>query len=299
MEVSTNDVLRARRSAQKLRTWAPCVSCKVNGKTCAQARPCSRCLKLAKPCFRSGQTPMDCSLTVVPIQRPLSFQPKLAIEAESITEVLLPPGMTWAKIELLKHQGFGHSIDSLGRFFASLTIHDCSAISLAIDGADALGRGVQHAAKELQAFHGAAPDRRDAAGSEFWDTETGTASFRTTFDPMSRRRRDIIANARHASMYGLHPEEFQARCASRELPFPFAEEDAVALIIYRAVAQQFRSEASSERFMRLYVGGKGRGTARLFSARTSVAVNAFGRISEVRPLLRRARRSCAWMRQRC
>jgi hypothetical protein len=286
MQVSTQDVLIARRSAQKLRTWAPCLSCKANGKNCTQQRPCSRCLKSARPCIRLGQaTTTDFSPAVIPAQRPLSFQLKFAIGAEPTTEVALAPGMIWAKIELMKHQGFGHSIDSLSQFFASLTVHDCAAISLVINGADELGRcTVQSAAKK--AFQA---DRREAEGSEFWGMETGTASFRTTFDPMIRRRRDIIANARHASMYGMHPEEFQARCASRELPSPFAEEDAVALIIFRTVSDHFRSEASPERFMRLYVGGIGNGNAALFSARTSIAVDAFGRISEVRPFLLKAR----------
>ncbi len=202
---------------------------------------------------------------------------------------VVSPGVLWANIELMKHQAFGHNMDSLGQFFSSLNIHDCSALSLAMSGADALHQStLQPAAKVLKSFHGVAPDARDAEGgeqSDFWDMETGTASFRTTFDPVSSRRRDIIANARHAYMYGLHPEEFQARCASRELPFPFAEEDAAALIIYRNISDQFKSKATPERFMRLYVGGKGCGTAGLFAARTSVAVDALGRISEVRPFL--------------
>jgi hypothetical protein len=286
MLVSTQDVLMARRSAQKLRTWAPCLSCKANGKKCTQYRPCSRCLKSARPCFRLGQaTTTDFSPDVIPVQRPLSFQLKFAIGGDPTTEIALAPGMIWAKIELMKHQGFGHSIDSLSQFFASLTVHDCSAISLVINEADVLGRcTVQHAAKK--AFQA---DYRDTEGSEFWGMETGTTSFRTTFDPMIRRRRDIIANACHASMYGMHPEEFQARCASRALPNPFAEEDAVALIIFRTVSEHFRSEASSECFFRLYVGSIRNRNAALFSARTSIAVDAFGGISEVRSFLLTAR----------
>ena len=46
---------------------------------------------------------------------------------------------------------------------------------------------------------------------QYWDMNTVTASLRTTFDPATRRRRAIIANARQAALYGMHPEEFQAR----------------------------------------------------------------------------------------
>ena len=201
----------------------------------------------------------------------------------------LAPGMFWASIELMKHQTIGHEVDSLCQFFASLTAQDSSALSLAINGANS---GHHKSADDLKASQGFACDRQDlGADSEFWDMETGTASFRTTFDPISRRRRDIIANARHAFMYGVHPEEFQARCASRDLPSPFAEEDAVALFIYATVRQQFRSEATAERYMRVYLGGRRCGTAALFCARTLVAADALGRIYEVR-MLQRAARGC-------
>ena len=239
---------------------------------------------------------------VIPAQRPLSFRPKFMIGDESMPAVELAPGMLWASIKLMKQMATGHDVDSLGQFFASLTVNDCSALSLAINGAGAaaLGLGmVRPAADVLTAIQGAAPYRRVAEDFKFWNMATGSASFRTTFDSMSSRRRDIIANARHASVYGVHPEEFQARCASRELPFPFAEEDAVALFIYGTVVEQLRSEASPENFLRLYVGGKSCGTAVLFSGRRWVATDAFGRISEVRLFPRTARGSCTWMRRKC
>ena len=229
---------------------------------------------------------------VIPAQRPLSFRPKFVIGDESMPVVGLAPGMLWASIELMKHMATGHEVDSLGQFFASLTVNDCSALSLAINGAGAaaLGMGmVRPAADVLTAIQGAAPYRRVAEDFKFWNMATGSASFSTTFDSMSSRRRDIIANALHASVYRVHPEEFQARCASRELPSPFAEADAVALHINKTVGEQFRSEASAVLFLRLYRGGKESGTAVLFSARRWVAMDAFGRISEVRLLTNGAR----------
>jgi hypothetical protein len=262
MEVSTEEVLRARRTAKKLRTWTPCSSCKVHGAKCNQFRPCSRCLKLARPCFKSGQaTNIGLNIihtAVIPAQRPLNFQPRFAIGDESLSAVALAPGMLWASIELMKHQALGHKMDSLSQFFASLTVHDCSALSVAMHGAEKLGRStvLQPAANSPNTIQDAAVCNAEGCErSEYWERETGTASFSTTFDPTSSRRRDIIANARHASVYGVHPEEFQARCASRELPFPFAEADAVALTIYGAVCEQLKDQAPPERFLRLYVGG--------------------------------------------
>ena len=300
MEVSTHDVLRARRSAEKLMTWAPCSSCYAHGKKCSQSRPCRRCLKLARPCFKLDQgTKPEYNFfhtAVIPAQRPLNFHPRFAIRDESLSVVAFAPGMLWASIELTKHKAIGHKVDSLGQFFASLTVHDCSGLSLAISGAEVLSQVplLQTAVDLPEAIQDAASDLRNAERGErpeYWNMDTGTASFRTTFDPTSSRRRDIIANARYASLYGVHPEEFQARCASRELPFPFAESDAVALIIYRTISEHFKRKASTESFMRLYVGGRSRGTAVLFSARTSTARDAFGRPSEVRPLMRAARES--------
>ncbi len=202
--------------------------------------------------------------------------------------VALAPEMLWASIELMKNMVMGHEVDSLGQFFASLTVHDCSALSLVIDEATALGLEYCRGSVQLVTMvpKGVQGADQQSKISEFWDMETGTASISITFDCISSRRRDIIANARHAFMFGVHPEEFQARCASRELALPFAEEDAVALYIYTTIGEQFRREASSEHFLRLFVGGKGCGTAVLFSGRRLVAWDAFGRISEVRLLLR-------------
>jgi hypothetical protein len=163
--------------------------------------------------------------------------------------VALAPEMLWASIELMKNMAIGHEVNSLAQFFESLTVRDCSALSLAINSAAALGQSiVQPTTNAPNASQGPVADTRETEEGEpspYWFMETGTASFRTTFDPMSRRRRAIIANARQASFYGMprHPEEFQARCASRDLPFPITDGDAVALFIYASIGEQFRSEA--------------------------------------------------------
>ena len=207
----------------------------------------------------------------------------------------LPPEMLWASIELMKNMAVGHRVDSLAQFFASLSVHDCADISFAMKDAAGLGQGSFHVANLPHASQFTTLESRSAGEGEhfhFWDMETGTASFRTTFDPLSQHRRAIIANACQASLYMVHPEEFHARCASRDLPLPMNDEDAVVLFIYASVGEQFRAEASAVLFLRLYMGGVDLGTALLFSARRSVALDAFGRISEVLPGLRTTPGAC-------
>ncbi len=195
------------------------------------------------------------------------------------------PEMQWASIEVM---ATGHEMDSLAQFFASLTVHDCSALSLAINGAAEFGRSAAQRAVNFPSIIYIAPpnirDSREVDPSQFWNWETRTASFRSIFDPMSRRRHAIIANARQASfygMYGMHPDEFQARCANCKLPFPIADEDAISLFIYALVSEQFKRKTSTvytEIFLR---GGMGCGTVKLISVRRWVMMDAFGRISEV------------------
>ena len=48
----------------------------------------------------------------------------------------------------------------------------------------------------------------------------------------------------------------QARCASRQLPFPTTEMDSVALMHFAAVRQHFRVAAHPEIFMRTLMGGR-------------------------------------------
>jgi hypothetical protein len=224
---------------------------------------------------------------MIPAQRPLDFRLKLTMRDESMPVVELAPELLWASIELMRNMALGHDVDSLAQFFASLTFLDCSALSIAIKSAAELGRStIQPSFITPNAFQGAARDD-EGDHSQFWAMETGTASCRTTFDPVSRCRRAIIANACQASFYGIHPEEFQARCASRELPFPMNDEDAVAVFIYASVGAHFKSKASAI-FLRFYMGGKGCSNAVLLSARRKVELDAFGRICEVRPVPRTA-----------
>jgi hypothetical protein len=127
----------------------------------------------------------------------------------------LPPELLWASIELMKNTAIGHDVDELAHFFASLNFADSSAIFNAMNEASILGSRIDPPLlandTTLQTSLTNAQNNRDmdTGADEYWDMETDTASFRTTFDPETRRRRAIVANARQATLYGIHPEEFQ------------------------------------------------------------------------------------------
>ncbi len=213
--------------------------------------------------------------TASSVQRPLNFRPNVTVGNETMPRVELASNMLWASIELMKNMAMGHDVDSLAKFFATLTVHDCSLLSRAMNSAAALGQSTIQIAANIPsaAVEGYRPQN--------WDTDTVTASFRAAFDPISHHRRAIIANARQASLYGMHPEEFHARCASRNLHIPMPDEDFVALLIYSSVDEQFRREAIGEIFTRIFAGGGGCGTAMLVHVQRCAAMDALGRISEV------------------
>ena len=229
---------------------------------------------MARPCLKLEEA----ATALTAVERPLNFQSKATVGDESIPRFELDSNMHWASIELMKNMAMGHDVDSLTQFFASLTVHDRSALSLAINRAVSVGQFItQHAAS----LPSPRADVVEGDNSCYWDMETATASFRTAFDPICNHRRAIIANSRQASIYGMHLEEFQARCASRNLHLPMPDEDLIAVLIYTSVGEQLRRQATAEVFLRLYAGGKGCGTAVLVSARRWVATDALGRITEV------------------
>jgi hypothetical protein len=205
------------------RRWSPCVPCKAYGNRCDQTRPCARCVKLKRSCTNLDDIDSYRSQAVVSVaERPIRFHSNLSIGNESPPMIGLPPELLWASIELMKNTAIGHDVDELAHFFASLNFSDSSAIFNAMNEASNLGSRIDPPVladdTTLQTSLTNAQNNRDmdTGADEYWDMETGTASFRTTFDPETRRRRAIVANARQATLYGIHPEEFQV---SRISPF--------------------------------------------------------------------------------
>ena len=212
--------------AMRSRCWSPCVSCKAYGKRCSQSRPCTRCVKSGRQCTRldialSESDPRQTAAIVA--ERPMRFFPMFMIGDETLPVIQLPSELHWVSVDLMKNMAVGHDVEALTWFFTTMNLSDSSALYHAVNHAASLGSSLgtpfssaKPPTPQLRARSTSQDDYKDdmetdGADSQFWNMETGIASFRTTFDPVSRRRRAIIANARQTSFYGVHPEEFQVR----------------------------------------------------------------------------------------
>ena len=248
MDITTSQIRKVRRSAIRAKQWSPCVSCKAYGSRCNQSRTaatlctaatlpkpataakcccraqhgarCTRCSKLGRPCVKLNENDYIANQQTSSLvaERPLKFRAGLNIDHESLPSIQLHPNLLWASIELIKNTAVGHDVDSLTDFFQSLTLYQSSVLLTAMNHAVSFVNSIDQpfpptppetSYDEVQSF--TATGGRNS--NQYWDMDTVTASLRTTFDPATRRRRAIIANARQAALYGMHPEEFQARAA--------------------------------------------------------------------------------------
>ena len=226
MDITSDKIQRARRLAMRSRRWSPCVACKAYGNRCSQARPCARCVKIGRNCTNLDD--MDRSegnarqTVVIVAERPMRFQPSLSIGDETMPMIQLPPELLWASIELMKNMAIGHDVAALAHFFASMHISECTELFHAMNRASSLGSRFDppDLPSQQRDHPGSSSSGMDTDSNDFqyWGMETGTASFRTTFDPASRCRRAIITNARQASFYGVHPEEFQVNVPDHQSP---------------------------------------------------------------------------------
>ena len=92
----------------------------------------------------------------------------------------------------------------------------------------------------------------------YWNSDLAPASVRIDVDAASHQRRRIVANALTAAFHGMHREEFLARAASFDVPFPYPEPDALAMLLYLSVAGRFRGCAPvDEIFVRIYMARGG------------------------------------------
>jgi hypothetical protein len=221
MDITSNKIQQAKRLAMRSRCWSPCVSCKAYGNRCSQSRPCTRCVKLGRRCTKlevalSETDPLQTAAIVA--ERPIRFYSRLSIGDETMQMIQLPSELHCFSVDLMKNMAVGHDVEALTQYFTTMNISDSSALYRALSHAAFSGSLLAPPSpakphvpqmRALSTSHDDLEDETDGTESRFWDMETGIASFRTTFDPVSRRRRSVIANARQANFYGVHPEEFQ------------------------------------------------------------------------------------------
>ena len=116
---------------------------------------------------------------------------------------------------------------------------------------------------------------------QFWDVNTDTAFFSVKLDPNTRQRLAIRTNRQLAAFFGSHSEEFLARTANIEYPFPSTDLDALLLVLYRAVQTACRGGTTGAAYYRMRIG---RGA--LARVCTSFVRDGAGRVCEVRRTFR-------------
>ena len=295
MSITYNHLRKARRSAIRATIRAPCVACTAYGKTCSDFRPCKTCVKKSRSCYNleqrrsyvlSEQDWSSSQQTVPEIERPLKHNSLVSIKANSLPVPALPSQIEWAGTQITKFLALGHQVTFLSEFFFSLSANDCTVLDLAMNTAAVLAEKVksrQIDEREAAAmFQGGYSRLKDAL--PLCDEETGNAAVVCTgYDPSSRSRRSIVANARRAAFFNMHREEMLARAAACELQPPFIEWDVLLQCLYMSVAEHFKLGRGGEIYQRMYLGGRGQRRAQLVSGRMEEIKDGLDRVIEVRP----------------
>ena len=239
-EMMSSQLRKARRMAQRAKTYSPCVACLAYGKRCSDTRPCSRCIKLSNPCIRAAKVSnRNRESDHEGIERPIA-QPGnvLAINTNGRTHLVLELSHTpdWFSKQLIRMAAKGHKIDDLASLLVTIT--KCFDIGHALSLAKAMTQNCM----ALQYSQANGPPETSAtsfflqssqrACELSTDADVGFLSI--IFDPLSRRRQQLHANPRMADLFGMHHEEFLARTASGDLPLPFTDLDSVLIVIYMA-----------------------------------------------------------------
>jgi hypothetical protein len=128
---------------------------------------------------------------------------------------------------------------------------------------------------------GCTPPNPDSQ-EHFWDVNADTAFFSVKIDPSTRQRLAVRANRLQAAFFEMHSEEFLARTANVEHPFPSTEPDALLVVLYRAVQAACFGSSSGPVYSRMRVGG----AAVLARVCSSAARDGAGRVCEVRRTFR-------------
>jgi hypothetical protein len=173
----------------------------------------------------------------------------------------------------------GHQVEFMTRYSTSLSAQLRSDIGGSLTAAKVVADNVPFLALPPTSM---SPPVYLNGTEDLWGMPTDLGFVSMVFDPSSMRRSEIIVNAHLAGLFGMHREEYLARAAARDLPVPLTELDGLLVLLFMAVREFVPGAARDEVFFRMR-GGRGVGQhGFLVSLRTTVVLDAAGRVGEVR-----------------
>ena len=122
-----------------------------------------------------------------------------------------------------------------------------------------------------------------------WSMQTDAGFSAVSFDPDTGRRRAILVSPVLAAALGMHPEEYLARAAARDLPLPSPDVDSLLHLLCTVVERFFAAGGSSggggggtEHYVRMAVGPAAARRGALVCVRSVAVKDGAGRVCEVR-----------------
>jgi hypothetical protein len=261
MDISSKALGKARRSAIKAKTFVPCVPCLAYGRKCNESRPCSRCSRDPGSCTpvygtTSIRTKPVPGTSVERVDRPVTKTSNL-LELAPLDNFVpvkkYTSALGWGFEQLMKFSARGHPVESLAKFLTSqFFVQNLTSIADAVQSSKIIAENV----KMSKSVVAATP-----ASMQLWDMDTNVGFVSISFDAISGRRRQVLANPCMAKMLGMHNEEYLARTANRDLAFPYTALDSLCLFLFISVRESFTSSTPRELYARMQsrVGSTRRG----------------------------------------
>jgi hypothetical protein len=263
MDISSKALGKARRSAIKAKTFVPCVPCLAYGRKCNESRPCSRCSRDPGSCTpvygtKSIRTKPVPENSVERVDRPVTKTSKL-LELAPLDNFVpvkkYTSALGWGIEQLMKFSARGHPVESLAKFLTSQFFgQNLTAIADAVQSSKNIAENVKMSQSVVKA-------NAAIASMQLWDMDTNVGFVSISFDAISGRRRQVLANPCMAKMLGMHNEEYLARTANRDLAFPYTALDSLCLFLFISVRDSFPSSTPRELYARMQsrVGSTRRG----------------------------------------
>ena len=268
--ISSQSLKKVRRLAKKAKTYQDCVSCIAYGNRCSEIRPCTSCMNKSRSCVRVSDVSSFTNdyQAHQEIEHPLPSNTVLILDHPP-QSLLCRCKFGWAQEQLVSFLCVGSKVEHLARSFESLSMLDDIAPALDSLKNLSLGSTISRCSVSL--------DNKE----RYWDVNTETAFFSVKMDVNTRQRLAVRVNRRQAAFFEMHGEEFLARTANMEHPFPSPDLDTLLLVLYRAVQTACFGTANGVIYFRMRIG---RGLlARLC---ISAVRDGDGRVCEVRRTFR-------------